>query len=958
MPSVGAPLAPNSTMRMLSADERDRVRQQVEEACQPVAQLWPLRTFAYRSPVRGYEHLPFDEAVREAHHTLGGAGYLPNHEYRGLYQEGRIESKNVARALTRMRPSVDSDAAVTVGSRRITATEVLRIHLLSGIEALEPKLLEWTLKAEGLINPPTTDVPCGDLWSAVVSVLDEDRLVAVHQDSTSGEESLGLRTLGDWLDARGGASIVDQVNGEMIKWSAAFLDEGLAGWGMPDRSQGFYRSWRELAAHDASGRLLGIRGFGAKVRALPDAPEDAVAWCLNTLEVPETKWKDYQSRQFAQLPGWTGFVRWRGENPEYPSQQEYPIDLVEYLAVRLFYEVVLVSAFCKREWGIPGTLSAIKPKLAETEAHQEAPRTAMLCRSAWRLFRLSQHLELAAEDVGRLSETDVRTLLGWLDAFPSEDHGRVWLEAYEDAYREGLVRKLSVRESVVAKEERPRAQLIMCIDARSEPFRRHIEAQGPYETLGYAGFFGVAMSHQAFDSSERLALCPVLLKPGHAVAETARPGEPGPLQAYATGTRWRRLGDELFHDLKQNPLSSHILVDSVGLLFSIGLTGKSLFRKPFVSARAWLRRRFKPSLNTHIPFSRTDGGSPDNGLLQGFTLDEQVAFVGNGLRIIGLTKGLGRFVVVCGHGAISENNPYAAAYNCGACGGAHGDPNARVFAAMANRPEVRLRLEEDGLVIPHDTWFLPGKHDTTADRVAFYDVADLPATHADDLRRLTLDLEAAGAIQAAERCAKLPGSPKGMSPKAAFAHAQSRASDWANVRPEWGLSSNAAFIIGRRQLTAGVDLQSRVFLHSYDPHSDPQGALLEKIMTAPLIVGEWINMEYYFSGVDPWFHGSGSKVIHNVVSGVGVMLGSQSDLQSGLPLQGVNSGALHYHEPMRLLAIIEAPRERIASVIQKHAVLQQVFHNGWMNLLALDPETGQFHRYNSDSNWEAMPQAA
>jgi uncharacterized protein YbcC (UPF0753/DUF2309 family) len=956
--NLGQPeVEPNSRMQLLSAEERAGVREQVEEACQPVAQIWPLRTFAYRNPVRGYEHLPFDRAVREAHHTLGGVGYLPNDEYRGFYQEGRIKNDNVARALTRVGPSVDSDVAVTVGSRRITATEVFRIHLLSGIEALEPKLLEWTLKAEGLSNPLTDDGPDGDLWSAAVSAFEDDGPIGEHQDSTSDEESLGLRTLGDSLDSRGGASIVEQVNGQMIKWSAAFLDEGLAGWGMPDRSQGFYRTWRELAARDASGRLLGIRGFGAKVRALPDAPEDVVARCLAALGVPEAAWKAYQSRHLAQLPGWTGFVRWRSENPEYPGQHDHPIDLVEYLAVRMFYEVELVSAFCQRTWGIPGTLSAIRSKLSETESHRVHPRTEMLCRSAWRLFQLGQHLELAPADVLTLSDTDVRALLGWLDAFPADAHGQVWLEAYEDAYRCGLVQELSACESVATGDERPRAQIILCIDARSEPFRRHIEAQGPYETFGYAGFFGVPMSHQAFDSSDRLALCPVLLKPSHAVAETARPGEPGPLQAYASGTRWRRLGDELFHDLKQNPLSSFMLVDALGLLFSIGLTGKTLYRKPFVSARAWLRRRFKPSLSTHIPYSRTDGAAPDNGLLQGFTLEEQCAFVGNGLRVIGLTRRLGRFVVVCGHGAVSENNPYASAYNCGACGGAHGDPNARVFAAMANRPEVRRKIEEDGLVIPADTWFLAGKHDTTADRVAFYDLEDMPASHADDFRQMTRDLEDAGAIQTAERCARLPGAPKGMSPKAAFAHAQSRGSDWANVRPEWGLSSNAAFIIGRRQMTAGIDLQSRVFLHSYDPDSDPEGALLEKIMTAPLIVGEWINMEYYFSAVDPWFYGSGSKVIHNVVSGVGVMLGSQSDLQGGLPLQGVNSGERHFHEPMRLLAIIEAPLERIASVIQKHAVLQQVFHNGWMNLLAIDPETGDFHRYNSDSNWEAMPQS-
>jgi len=151
-----------------------------------------------------------------------------------------------------------------------------------------------------------------------------------------------------------------------------------------------------------------------------------------------------------------------------------------------------------------------------------------------------------------------------------------------------------------------------------------------------------------------------------------------------------------------------------------------------------------------------------------------------------------------------------------------------------------------------------------------------------------------------------------------------------------------------------LDLGGRVFLHSYDPIADPQGAILEKIMTAPLIVGEWINLGYYFSAVDPWVYGSGSKVLHNVVGGVGMMLGRESDLQMGFPLQTVNNGDAHYHEPVRLLAIIEQAPSVISSVIQKHAILQQLFHNQWLNLIALDPNTFEFHRYNPDATWEAV----
>ena len=205
-----------------------------------------------------------------------------------------------------------------------------------------------------------------------------------------------------------------------------------------------------------------------------------------------------------------------------------------------------------------------------------------------------------------------------------------------------------------------------------------------------------------------------------------------------------------------------------------------------------------------------------------------------------------------------------------------------------------------------------------------------------------------------ERCRRIPSTPTDIAPEKAFAHVTGRSLDWANPRPEWGLASNAAFVIGRRNLTKGLDLGGRVFLNSYDPVPDSEGAVLEKIMMAPLIVGEWINMEHYFSAADPWAYGSGSKVIHNIVSGIGVMLGSQSDLQTGLPLQTVNNGAIHHHEPMRLLTIIEAPPDRISPIIQKHELLQHLFHNQWVNLIALDPNTFEFHRYNPDATWKPM----
>ncbi len=923
----------------MGPDQKKALRQQVIESGRPVAQIWPLKTFAYRNPVRGYENLPFAEAVQEAARVIGGAGFLSNSEYRDLRRQGRIKDKHLRHALGLACPQIDSDP-VRAGGRLIEPDEVLWIQVTQGVEAPGKPVLEWHAKADGRSELLEASM-------AACESLDRD-----PEGPAGGADLPSWRTLSDWVGTLAGSSVVEPINEQMVKWSAAFLDEGMAGWGMPLRSEGFYRSWRDLAPRDRSGRFLGIRRFASKVRALPESPEEAIALGLDRLEIPRERWVDYQARMLAQLPGWAGFIRWRSENPQYPGQREHPVDLAEYLAVRLFYEAELVGAVCRRALGVAGTLSGVRSyarQHPENPAGGDRPGPA-----SSRLYLLAVRLGLTARQVRELSADGVRALLRWMDRLPEDRHGPVWLAAYEDSYAERILGKIAARRGGDRPSgERPRAQLLFCIDARSEPFRRHIEAQGPYETFGYAGFFGVPISHQAFDSHDRLALCPVLLKPGRAVDEEPRPGEEDPLERYASGTRWRRLGDDLFHDLKRNPVGAFMLVDALGILFSIGLAGKTLAHRPYGRLRAWVRSRFRNELKTHLPVDRIETGSRGPA---GFTVEERATFVANGLRMIGLTERLARLVIVCGHGAESDNNPYAAAYNCGACGGAHGDPNARVFAAAANDPEVRGAIAAQGIEIPDDVRFVAGKHDTTTDRVTFYDQIDLPPSHAEDLRQLDADLVEAGAVQARERLAKLPGAPQGLKPPQAAIHVLGRSLDWANPRPEWGLSSNAAFLIGRRELTKGLDLESRVFLHSYDPSSDSDGGILERIMTAPLIVGEWINMEYYFSSVDPWVYGSGSKVIHNVVGGVGVMLGSQGDLQGGLPLQGVADGPRRYHEPMRLLAIIEAPTARISRIIQKHDVLQALFHNQWVNLVAFTPETNEFHRYSPDASWSGLPQ--
>ncbi len=505
--------------------------------------------------------------------------------------------------------------------------------------------------------------------------------------------------------------------------------------------------------------------------------------------------------------------------------------------------------------------------------------------------------------------------------------GLAWLAAYEGHYRDRLLAALDHPDTGPA--ERPGdllAQAVFCIDVRSEGLRRHLESLGGYETFGFAGFFGIPARVWPLAADEPVDLLPVLLRPTMEISEGVTDAElGGPTVADRQHLAAAR---RVVDSTRKSPVASYLLAEAGGF----GLGPLALVRTAAPRSFARIRRRvadlLAPPAGTEPRLEGPD--APDDA--------EQALYAETSLRAMGLTEGFAPVVVLCGHGSTTENNPYGSALDCGACGAARGATSARVAAAVYNRPAVRALLAERGITIPERTVFVAAEHDTATDTVTVYRPGGLGPDALELLDRVGADLSRAGRSLAAERAASLPGAPTHSSRRNPHDHVAARSADWAQVQPEWGLARCAAFVVGPRRMTAGTDLERRVFLHSYEPGLDPDGASLESILGGPMVVAQWISAAYYHSTVDPEVLGAGDKVAHNVVAGVGVYQGAGGDLKLGLPRQSVFGTNGAYHEPMRLLVIVAAPRGRIDDVISRSPVVAQLVDGSWVRLVARDGE--------------------
>jgi uncharacterized protein YbcC (UPF0753/DUF2309 family) len=475
------------------------------------------------------------------------------------------------------------------------------------------------------------------------------------------------------------------------------------------------------------------------------------------------------------------------------------------------------------------------------------------------------------------------------------------------------------------------AQFVFCIDVRSEPMRRAIEAKENYETFGFAGFFGIPVKIENEITKESYSSCPVLLKPHHKIVEKSSCSE---LQSKKEIERFKRFGvvKKFYQSLKYGFTTPFVLAEAIGIWSGSWMTFHSLAPKT--------ANKIKQKLNDHLKQT-----SKTNPSLENLSLEDQVAYAKGSLTTMGLTSNFAKIVVLCGHGSATQNNAYATALDCGACGGRHGGSNAKILAAILNNKEVRKKLNSlHAISIPNQTKFIAAKHNTTTDDIELYLEEDL------DLEKLKFDLKAAQKSNSKWRSTKMG---QNFSEKKSVSHVEKRSVNWAETRPEWGLARNASFIVAKRDLTKNIDLDGRSFLHSYDWQQDIDGSALNLILTAPMVVAQWINSQYLFSTINNVAYGSGSKITQNIVGKIGVMQGNGSDLMHGLPLQSVFSkDNKAYHQPLRLTTFVNAPIDLINKAIYKNEILQKLFSNSWVHIFCLDPINNKVYSLQRDLTWQ------
>ncbi|HVC96727.1 MAG TPA: putative inorganic carbon transporter subunit DabA [Pirellulales bacterium] len=727
VPDTVQPPSPSA----IDTDRLDGLKQAIAKAGELLPLPGPITAFAFLNTLQALEHLPFDEGMRLGARLYGCQPYLSEDRYRGKLARGRIHVEDLAAVLIESLGDRADELIGSLGTRYALRLAMLQFPLQIGpaeelrwfvaemdalkrfraeaSSAVRERFVEetrhWVMRdfRDGGQEPAQT--PDKRMRQALSELAQNFGETSVEHwsEPTRKWESLALRAL--WRVCHDGVSGVPPaepaanqavccrddlrqatgvdtdtlVNEVLIRFCAAFTDQGFAHWALPERNLGFFKAFCSLYRRPGGPPDRWLRELPRELTRLEESgtgPLDSIVESLESLGVGEDEWDDVIAASLLALRGWAGMLHHMEVRGDRVPMAVAPGTLVEFLAIQLVLQRVALAYIAKETLGYRGPLDGLRDVARARAAKQNGTSVE---QRAFLVFQLAQVCEWTPPALYRMSRAEWTTLVAEIEAFSGMDRRWVFHQAFERRFRVRTLDALSVHSRrPVARVASPRFQICFCLDAREESFRRHLEEHAPdVETFGAAGFYGVAMYYRGAGDAHFAALCPIVIKPERWVVEDVVYTLEETNRRRAKTRRALGTASHQVHVGSRSIAGGLLLAAGLGVLASVPLVARVLFPRLTARIRRTAGRFVEPPPMTRLRLERS---SPTAGPAEdqiGYTVDEMANIGDRMLRDIGLTSGFARLVVFLGHGSFCLNNPHKSSYDCGACSGSPGGPNGR-----------------------------------------------------------------------------------------------------------------------------------------------------------------------------------------------------------------------------------------------------------------------------------------
>jgi uncharacterized protein YbcC (UPF0753/DUF2309 family) len=957
----------------------------------------PLPSFIHNNILQPFENLEFDDAINKAQSIYHSHCYMFENYYLQAIKSGRIQDKDIEHVLFEQFKKEDLKESSPFPS--LNKLEFYRQLLKEPPEFVPENNLRWRLSHSYLIDQSRpahhlfprishltylalNETPLKTrnlLWNKLANsasidpgtkiflehLLDEkfyedqvknhlntfclkilwatcvEKVDAFKLELQSPEKGMRSLRYRRFFQTYFNDSMDVIIHPPIVRLLSSYFDQGLAAWKNPDPGSSLWQHFENYFNSPFSilpSWVKQTKQFLMEYKNLKFSFDEIIFKEMSLTGFDEKTQIEYIKELALDLRGWTGLINKLENEPSLAPIKVKPCKLKEFLAMRLIIERAVVRTLSKNH-GVHEL-----PKLQQSPDHKMSP-----LELSYIIFHVSFAQGFTALDMDQLTPNQFNLLIKDLAIFHKNYRKKILHQAYEyDFYSDALDALWVNSHRIQSIQEKPRAQVLFCIDDREESFRRHLESIDPkIITFGVVGFFGIDMNFVKPFHPKAISYCPVILKPRRTIFE--QPFDENQVQ---------------FNSLKkQNDLIQIILLKIYfgsrsifrGSIASLSLGLMSPFylflRTFFPSLFALIKSKVKNSLSSKIPTKLTIHQYHDTPI--GYSFEEMSDIVVNILHSTGLTKDFSPLIVLLGHGSTSVNNPHINAYGCGACGGRPGAPNARIFAQMANTKEVRNLLKsKHHIVVPDETYFIGAFHNTCNDQVEYFDPHLIPESHQHQVEIVQSSMLKASKVNSFERSKRFANHPQHLNYDVAYEHVHKRSLDLSEPRPEYGHLRVAMCVVGRRMLSKGLNLDRRSFLVSYDPMIDHDGSILKNVLLNSLPVTAGINLDYFFSFMDSEKFGCGSKLPLNIIGLLGVITGSTGDLRLGLPRQSVD-----LHEPIRLLVVVETTMEPLLKIIKGNQRAKFLVENKWIQLAIVHPETSEMHLYSKNGFEPFIPES-